>query len=137
VEKAVRALLEIQKQVPRLIVTINPLAWYFDPAQVPATFDRFVKKARAAGLDVVDMRERVPPPPADVGGAWYNLPDDGHWNNAGAKIYGRAIANLILERFPALYAQIRELDRPVRPTTYQPTATADTRWVRGGLHVEQ
>ena len=101
-ERAIGALQEMRQSYPNLIVTINPLAWYYDPSRTPPQLETFTSRARAAGLNVIDMRERMPPPPKDIDSAWYNLPHDGHWSDAGAELYGRAMARLLMD-------QVREL----------------------------
>ena len=98
----IHSLQAMRRSYPNLIVTINPLAWYYDPATTPPQLRSFKSRARAARLDVIDMRERMPEPPANVGAEWYNLPHDGHWNDAGAELYGRAMARLLAERVPEL-----------------------------------
>jgi hypothetical protein len=95
---AVAALLEIKKAYPSLLVTINPLEWYYNPATMPAKSTRFISEATAAGLDVIDMREHLPEASADERHRWWNMPYDGHWSNDGAEIYGRAIADVVMQR---------------------------------------
>ena len=95
---AVAALLEIKKVYPNLLVTINPLEWYYDPATMPVKSAKFISEAAAAGLDVIEMREHLPEASADERHRWWNMPYDGHWSNYGAEIYGRAIADVVMQR---------------------------------------
>lgn len=95
---AVSSLLAIKRAYPNLVVTINTLEWYFDPATSPPLTTTFIDRARTAGLDVIDMRDRLPNAAAEERHRWYNMPVDGHWSDSGAEVYGRAMAALILER---------------------------------------
>jgi hypothetical protein len=101
---AVDALLAIKKAYPNLLVTINPVEWYYNPATIPAKSAKFISEATAAGLDVVEMREHMPQASADERHRWWNMPYDGHWSNYGAPIYGRAMADVIMQRARARFA---------------------------------
>jgi hypothetical protein len=96
---AVAALLEIKKVYPNLLVTINPLEWYYDPTTMPAKSAKFISEATAAGLDVIQMRGHLPEASTDERHRWWNMPYDGHWSNYGAEIYGHAIADVVMQRF--------------------------------------
>jgi hypothetical protein len=98
IRAALVALLAIREAYPNLLVTINPLEWYYDPTRLPAKAGSFISQARGAGVEVVDMREFLPEASAEERHLWWNMPFDGHWSNRGAEIYGRAIAGVIMER---------------------------------------
>jgi hypothetical protein len=99
---AIDALLAIKQAYPNLIVTINPLEWYYDPNTLPQNAAKFITRAKAAGIDIIDMRERLPQVTAEERHLWWNMPHDGHWSDQGAEIYGRAMAQLLKERFVAI-----------------------------------
>lgn len=98
IEAAVDALIAIKDIYKNLIVTINPLEWYFDPATLPKKTGKFIARAREAGIDVVDMRKHLPDMPPDERRRWWNVPYDGHWSDQGAAVYGQAIAQVIMTR---------------------------------------
>jgi hypothetical protein len=95
---AIAALLEIKKAYPNLLVTINPLEWYYNPATMPAKSAKFISDATTAGLDVIQMRGHLPEASADERHRWWNMSYDGHWSNYGAGIYGCAIADVVMTR---------------------------------------
>ncbi len=81
-----------------MLVTVMPL---HDELVAPA---RPLPRSRRLaadepGLDLVDMRGRLPrPEDAAEALGWFNLPLDGHYSDRGGEIYARAMAALIAER---------------------------------------
>jgi hypothetical protein len=77
---------------PNLLVTHNPHIWHRTTPDLRSSIERLLNRIRQDGFDVVDMADRMSGEP-DEQARWYTW--DGHWNDRGSELYGRAMYEVI------------------------------------------
>jgi tetratricopeptide (TPR) repeat protein len=96
---ALSALRFIRQLQPHLLLTHNPHLWHEQPS-TSILIDDLLAQIRADGFDIVRMADYMP---AHTGSqeaiSWYMF--NGHWNDHGAEVYGKAIYRVVRQRLLA------------------------------------
>jgi hypothetical protein len=99
---AVRSIREIHRMHPQLMLLHTPTYWYLAGQLREAAVQPLGDALQADGLQITDMRKYLPIDASERDWfTWYNLPHDGHWNDAGAEVYGLAVYRAVRERLLA------------------------------------
>src|SRR6266487_3626797 len=75
-----------------MLVLHNPVYWYMTGERPTPMLDKFIGLAKQANIEIVRMEKYLPFEKGEPEWRrWYNLPQDGHWSDYGAELYGEAV----------------------------------------------
>lgn len=99
---AVRSIRAMHAMSADLMLIHNPTYWYLTGQIREPALQPLVVALKGDGLEIVGIVKYLPADATERDWyGWYNLPHDGHWSDAGAAVYGRAVARAVRDRMMA------------------------------------
>jgi hypothetical protein len=93
---AIKFIRSISKDV---MVAHNRTYWYLTGDKREPGADDLAAALKPEGIEITRMVKYLPARKnREDSFKWYNLPHDGHWSDAGAEVYGEAMAKAVRER---------------------------------------